>query len=363
MPYFIDRHEECDLTTPELEAQRNLDDIKIQKQFNCRKISYWYDDKQNIAFCLFEAPDKGSIQALHNEAHPNIPNQIFEVDTSTINSFFNHIRCQPELKTFKLPESKPIFFACDLNSPHENIASSPFQTAPGKKYYKQVNEAINVFDGTILSQMRTFFLIAFSSVSMAIKCATKMHEHFYNNPPNSEKRHLLKIGINGGISNSSTNYNIKASTKLAQRLCYIAKNKILLTQDVKSLFTEHNTEPKLNEDKITIIQPDEVIFLTLLFNYMEMNWKNPNLHISDFEEQFHCSKSQIYRKMVHLSGQSPNAFIKTYRLHRASELLRLKKGNISEIAFSAGFNSSSYFTKCFLKEYGIKPSDYISELL
>ena len=58
--------------------------------------------------------------------------------------------------------------------------------------------------------------------------------------------------------------------------------------------------------------------------------------------------------------KSPNTFLKEYRLNKALGLLNRKKGNVSEIAFEAGFNSLSYFSKCFQKRYKLLPSDYLS---
>ena len=62
--------------------------------------------------------------------------------------------------------------------------------------------------------------------------------------------------------------------------------------------------------------------------------------------------------MIDLLGEAPNNFIKEYRLFRSVELMRQKRGNISEVAFNSGFSSPSYFTKCFQKRFGLKPSQY-----
>jgi AraC-like DNA-binding protein len=64
--------------------------------------------------------------------------------------------------------------------------------------------------------------------------------------------------------------------------------------------------------------------------------------------------------MILLTGQSPNTFIKDYRLKEALKCIQKRVGNISEIAFTTGFSSPSYFTKCFKKKFGLIPADYIS---
>jgi len=37
-----------------------------------------------------------------------------------------------------------------------------------------------------------------------------------------------------------------------------------------------------------------------------------------------------------------------------------RKGNISEIAYSVGFGSPAYFSRCFKEEFGYPPSDLIN---
>jgi AraC-like DNA-binding protein len=86
-------------------------------------------------------------------------------------------------------------------------------------------------------------------------------------------------------------------------------------------------------------------------------WSDTNLKVDDFNKPLGYSKSQLYRKMTTLTGQSPNTFIKEYRLKEALKLLNKKAGNISEIAFETGFSSPSYFSRCFQKRYGHFPSE------
>lgn len=107
-----------------------------------------------------------------------------------------------------------------------------------------------------------------------------------------------------------------------------------------------------------LTQTDEK-FLTLLMDYTESNWSNTNLKVDDFSRPLGYSKSQLYRKIVLLTGKSLNTFIKDYRLNEAFALLNKNFGNVSEIAYLTGFTSPSYFSKCFQKKYGHLPSDYL----
>ncbi|MFI5154429.1 MAG: helix-turn-helix transcriptional regulator, partial [Chitinophagales bacterium] len=106
-------------------------------------------------------------------------------------------------------------------------------------------------------------------------------------------------------------------------------------------------------------QADEE-FLTLLMNHTEACWTNTDLHVNDFCKSIGCSKSQLYRKLMSLTGESLNSFIKEYRLNRALLLLSRLDGNVSEIAYETGFSSPSYFSKCFQKRFEQSPSDWLA---
>ena len=42
----------------------------------------------------------------------------------------------------------------------------------------------------------------------------------------------------------------------------------------------------------------------------------------------------------------------------AAQLLKEGESRINEICYMVGFSSSSYFSKCFLKQFGVLPKDF-----
>jgi len=48
--------------------------------------------------------------------------------------------------------------------------------------------------------------------------------------------------------------------------------------------------------------------------------------------------------------------VRSVRLHKAKELIAKGEMSIADTAYYTGFNSLSYFTKCFRKEFGVTPS-------
>ena len=91
MPIYMDRHDVSETVTAENVAQLHQQDLKIQHKFNCRGLTYWFDEKRKTAFCLIEAPNKKAIKEMHSQAHGEVPNMIIEVDSNIVESFLGRI--------------------------------------------------------------------------------------------------------------------------------------------------------------------------------------------------------------------------------------------------------------------------------
>jgi AraC-like DNA-binding protein len=171
----------------------------------------------------------------------------------------------------------------------------------------------------------------------------------------------LKISVNGGEPVTKNNNLIGDTIQFARRLCFITGNtRIAISAVVKELVAKDHFQ-KPAHSILSFAPPDEIL-LELLFTRLEENWQNPDFTISEFCQAMAMSQSQLYRKTVELTGMSPNVFLKEFRLEKAKELMNKQRNSISQITFDAGFTSPSYFTKCFKKNYGLLPMDYLDLL-
>jgi ligand-binding sensor domain-containing protein/signal transduction histidine kinase/DNA-binding response OmpR family regulator len=100
-------------------------------------------------------------------------------------------------------------------------------------------------------------------------------------------------------------------------------------------------------------------FLNKVFEILEKNLSNYEFSAEDFAEQVGMSRSNLHIKLKALTNQSATEFIRLYRIKKAAELLVSDSYNISEVAFMVGFNSISYFNRCFKQFYGVTPTEYI----
>ena len=71
------------------------------------------------------------------------------------------------------------------------------------------------------------------------------------------------------------------------------------------------------------------------------------------------SRSQLHRRMKELTGITPSDFIRNLRLEQAARLLRERKANISQVAYTLGFNTPGNFSKAFKQHFGMSPTEYI----
>jgi YesN/AraC family two-component response regulator len=112
--------------------------------------------------------------------------------------------------------------------------------------------------------------------------------------------------------------------------------------------------------EVAVTSTDEK-FLQKALAIIEANLSNTAFDVETFSKEIGMSRGHLHRKLTTLIDQSPSDFIRTIRLKRAAQLLDKQAGNVSEVAFQVGFNSLTYFTKCFREFYGKTPSEYVDK--
>ena len=99
-------------------------------------------------------------------------------------------------------------------------------------------------------------------------------------------------------------------------------------------------------------------FIRILINAIEANLDNEYFGTDELAKEVTLSRSQLYRKLISITNQSPSQFISTIRLKRAALLLRQRAGTVSEIAYRVGFSNPPYFHRCFREQFGVTPAEY-----
>ncbi|HBI01204.1 response regulator, partial [uncultured Flavobacterium sp.] len=130
-----------------------------------------------------------------------------------------------------------------------------------------------------------------------------------------------------------------------------------LISERKKLQQRYSQELILKPVDIIINSVDEK-FLQKLQTILDTQLANADFTAEEFATQIGISRMQLHRKLKSLFGVSATEFIRNERLKNAAELLKKGNGNISEIAYSVGFNEISYFSRCFKDHFGCTPTEY-----
>jgi AraC-like DNA-binding protein len=346
-------------------AEAHLKDVKIQDSFCCKAMTYWLDEDKGCVFCLIEAPDKESVREMHAKAHGLTPNEIIQVNTDLVKAFLGRIQdpevaiSQPEtnLKVFSDPAFRIIL----------NVKITDARILQHELGRERTQELLLLYSTIIRDEARSHhgsevyrreegFVVSFTNQTPALDCALAIRKKLST----SANAIGLRIALHAGVPVDKDNALFGTTIRLAQFLCSIAQSDaIMMSAGVRDLFKDNDWNLAAGHDNVRSFTAMDQIFLESLLETLSENWQNADFDVPDFCNLVSVSKSQLYRKSVSVTGMSPNALLREYRLLRSLELLRKEDRNISQTTFDTGFSSPSYFTKCFQKRFGMQPLAYL----
>ncbi|WP_294617776.1 DNA-binding response regulator [uncultured Bacteroides sp.] len=168
---------------------------------------------------------------------------------------------------------------------------------------------------------------------------------FSTNADLKEQLKGLQAGADDYISNPFTTVLVK--TKIRNIL--LTHNQII-QHSCKSLYTKQEKSP---------LNPTDEALLKRAKKIVENHLDDTEFSIEAFAREMCMSRSNLYRKIKSLEGETCIYFIRKIRLNRACNLLLKKENSITEISNMTGFSTLSFFSACFKKHYGCLPSNYV----
>ncbi|MDO4324314.1 MAG: AraC family transcriptional regulator [Lachnospiraceae bacterium] len=85
------------------------------------------------------------------------------------------------------------------------------------------------------------------------------------------------------------------------------------------------------------------------------------INLKELALEHNLSLTQLKDGFRQIYGESPYAYLRSYKMHRAAQLLRQSNRKISEIALELGYQNPSKFSEAFYAVTGCKPSAYRKE--
>ena len=131
-------------------------------------------------------------------------------------------------------------------------------------------------------------------------------------------------------------------------------NLINSREKLRQAFTQ---SPFVAANTMALTKADEE-FIKKLNEIIQNNYHNPDFSMDDIVDSLNMSRSNFYRKIKGVLDLSPNEYLRLERLKRAAQLLKEGNARVNEICYMVGFNSPSYFSKCFQKQFGVLPKEF-----
>ena len=372
MPIYMDRHIVPGITLKDAAEAHNLD-VAIQDEYDCKAITFWLDEERGCAFCLIEAPDEQAVRELHNEAHGLIPHEIIEVEENLVMAFLGRIS-DPESETELSKGSTSTFYDPAYRAimvthlKEAALIPSRYGREKGQELFSfhgnMIASAINRHNGREVRHTGDGFMVSFASVSESVNCAVEIQNEFKkHNSGSAEKMHVA-IGLSSGDPVTGKGDLFGEAIQLAKRLCYLSTERaeILVSSEVMEKFGSHRLQLLSETNPVAFLSAAEEQFLNSLMDVIEKVWDQPEFTLENMCRQIGLSRSQLYRNITSLTGQSFVDFIREFRLKRALKLIEKNRDNITQAAFGSGFNNPSYFSKCFKGQFGMLPSEFVKTL-
>ena len=97
-------------------------------------------------------------------------------------------------------------------------------------------------------------------------------------------------------------------------------------------------------------------FVEQLQKTIEQHLDDSDFNVEALSEELSMSRAQLFRKTKTLMGISPVELIRHIRLRKAKQMLLNTDMTIQQVAYSVGFTSPSYFSKCYRELFGSLPT-------
>lgn len=201
----------------------------------------------------------------------------------------------------------------------------------------------------ILSDIMMPRMDGVSFVKEVKRCAEYNHIPFIFLTAKTDDISLLK-GLKVGIDDYITKpFNLEhLQLKLNNILNYRKKLRNYIQREIA-----------LSPSEIEVKSPEHE-FLNRVIELLDKNIMDTEFNTEALTSELAMSRSAVYSKFKEYTGLSTGEFIRRFRLKRAKNLLETTDISIKEIMYLSGFNTASYFSKCFKKLYGVLPKEYQS---
>jgi len=138
----------------------------------------------------------------------------------------------------------------------------------------------------------------------------------------------------------------------------LVESQLHSVETLRKRLGESTETDALSEAVADTLSEQDRKFMDELYALMEKRSAEMELNVQTICKDLLISQSKFNYKLKELTGETPGAFFRRYKLNKAVQMLRGGKYNVSEIAMLTGFSTAAHFSVAFKKQFGVSPSEY-----
>ncbi|MBO4997735.1 MAG: AraC family transcriptional regulator [Lachnospira sp.] len=119
---------------------------------------------------------------------------------------------------------------------------------------------------------------------------------------------------------------------------------------IRSITPEQNTNAKRLQD----------YYIREALTYIEQNFQN-DISVEEIAKVCGLNRSYFGKLFKDATGKTPQQFLLSYRMIKATELLKLTKLSIGDISCAVGYDNQLHFSRAFKKLYDKSPREWRNE--
>lgn len=203
--------------------------------------------------------------------------------------------------------------------------------------------------------------IIITDMLMPVMDGLQLCKKLKNNPSTSHIPVILLTSQSyeeGQLSGYAAGADIYLTKPVSKEMLFQVFFNIVNSQEKIRQRISKSTELYLSDFNINKLDEE---FLEKVVKFIEENVSSPELNHKRLCEISAMSRTVLYAKIKSITGEGVHEFIRTIRLKKSIQLLLEGKYTVTQVAYEVGFNSVSYFIRCFIKQYNMSPKEYVSQ--
>lgn len=222
MPLYMDRHDLPDATAADL-AVAHMRDLQVQDQFGVRFVTYWFEEDADSGFCLVEAPDADTVEAVHRAAHGMLPSQVIEVDQASVRGFFGRLNTHPPGVPYVESAFRAILFTDIVDSTRltQELGDRAVMRLL-REHDSIVRSVLARFGGSEVKHTGDGIMAAFDSAFQGVGAAAQIQRDLHERDGAEQGSLHVRIGLAAGEPVTEHDDLFGATVQQAARLCACA---------------------------------------------------------------------------------------------------------------------------------------------